>query len=378
MMVQGEMEKSLRDDLREYGLTKIVAEVYLTLLGNGALTFQGLLRRRIAAPEDLMLSLGILNHILLIGEQHFRDEIRYYATNPRISWRWQEFQFVWDRVLTLIPVDQVPKLESERDQERMLLLRRLQKSTWQVYAPRPRSSVETRRGRLLSNDGEYAHVCAEAISLAERHIVAVDSPPHTTATLPVFWSALTERCMSGVKYTRFVPIDEVFLHGLEIVARDLSEVGVDLRIVEPHLIRQRFYLVDETLLILRFPDAPDAPDAPDGMTVGRISYDKQKVGRLKQYIERLRYTALPAQDILPAIKRWAVDKAAWAGQYFSGADHRKVLTEIAQLGKFAEFEERDLPIIRDLLQVRLIREVDHERYSLIPPADASLALASSR
>jgi len=361
----------VREKLRQFGLSVPAVDVYWFLLRYGAHTYQSLLKHRVVAHDELAHALQLLEYMLLVGQQQFREKERFYATNPRISWRWQEFQFVWDRVLTLVPVDHFPTLENVRDQKRMTLLRELQRETAKVYELRKHTAIEAKRGRSLVTDGEYAQVCAEAISLAKESIIAVDSPPHSTATLPVFWSAITDRCMNGVRYTRIVPISEVFLHGIDVVARDLEEVGVDLRIVNEELIRQRFYLVDRDIFVQRFTDHRRSK------AIGRLSYSKQKVDRLRRYAEKLLSVAVPAQDLISECRNWVASRAARLSQHFGPGRHSDVFTEIAQLGKFAEFESDDLAVIRDLVEVEAIHEIDSGRYTLEVPDGAVLLLESS-
>lgn len=362
----------LLDGLFRYRLPRPAASVYVALLEFGPHTEQALLRRRVVAVEELAQALKVLREVLLlIGEQRYRGKVRYYATNPRIAWRWQEFRFIWDRVLTLVPVDEVPLLQDMRDQERLEMLRAIRADAVALFDQRRHSLVEDGRGRVLADEGEYAQACAEVISLAEREIIAIDQPPYMTATLPVFWSAITDRRAAGVTYRRYVPIEEILLHGLDVVARDIDEVGVDLQVINPATIRQRFYLVDDKFLLIKF-----ANGSTSG-SVAMLSHDRHKIQRYREWTAQAVATALPASEVLPSARRWAASLAHAAGRRFASDSHERVTHEIARMGKFAEFEPEHLPCIRDLLAEGFIEQVEPERYALAPPIDRAFSTLAS-
>lgn len=364
------VRERLRSGLLKYGLPQPSVLVYLALLEFGPHTTQTLLQRRVVSVDDIDSALNTLRYVLLIGEQHYRDKLRYYATNPGISWRWQEFRLVWERVQELVPINEVPLLGNDRDQERLSLLQKLRDDAAALFEKRRHSLVDSGRGRALTTEGEYAQACAEVISLAEREIIAVDRPPYTTATLPVFWAAITDRCAKGVRYQRYVPAEEMLQHGLKVVARDIEEVGVDLRIVDPESIRHRFYLIDSRFLLTRVSQGD-----PDN-AVARLSYDKHKIERFRQLVNRTATTARPAREVLPEAQRWASAIASEAARRF-GKEHERIVLEIAQMGKFGEFEHAHLPYIRDLLGDGIIKQVEQDRYALALPVDRAFAAAAS-
>ncbi len=124
-MIEDSTRERLHNALLKYRLPKPAVLVYVLLLEFGPQTKQGLLQRRVLAVEDIDGALATLRHVLLIGEQQYRDKVRYYAANPRIAWKWQEFRFIWDRMPTLTPIDATPPFEDDRDQERLRLLQGL-------------------------------------------------------------------------------------------------------------------------------------------------------------------------------------------------------------------------------------------------------------
>jgi hypothetical protein len=371
MPTNNSIRNSLHDGLVRYRLPQSAVLVYLVLLEFGPHTKQALLQRRVLAVEDIDSALATLRHVLLIGEQQYRSKVRYYATNPRIAWRWQEFRFIWDRVLTLTPVDAEPPLEDDLDRERLRLLRTLRADAVALFDLRRHSLVEDGRGRALATEGEYAQACAEIISLAQQEIVAVDRPPYTTATLPVFWSAITDRRAAGVAYRRYVPLEEMLLHGLDVVTRDIEEVGIDLHIVDPTVIRQRFYLVDGRFLLIKF------NNQEAGQATARLSYDKHKIQRFKELAERTVATAQPARDVLPAARRWANAMITEVSRRFGSGLHERITQDIARMGKFAQLHKEHLPIVRDLVATGVIIRTEEERYALAPPPDRDFAAFES-
>jgi hypothetical protein len=371
MSIEETIHERLCDALVCFRLPRSATLIYVTLLRFGPHTRQAVLQRRIVPVEEVDGAIAVLQSVLLIGEQRYRHKIRYYATNPSMAWRWQELRFIWDRVLTLVPVDDVPQLGDHRDQERLALLRALRTDAMTLYERRRHNVSEDGRGRVLTTDREYAQACAEIICLAGREIIAVDKPPHATATLPVFWSAITDRRAAGVAYRRCVPFEEMLVHGLDVIARDIREVGVDLQIVDSEWIRQCFYLVDGKYLVIKF--APRDTNA----AVARLSFDRHKIQRFREMGRAVFAKALPAGDILPAAWKWAERIASGAARQFGTRKHEDVALEIARMGKFAEFAPEDRACIADLLSAGVIRSVEQDRYALTEPAVRSLAALAS-
>jgi hypothetical protein len=354
-----------RDGLIAYGLPAGAADIYVALLERGPQTGQALLRSRIVSPNVLENSLSLLSSFLLIGEQRFRDRIRYYATTPRIAWRWQEFRLVWEHVKSMVPPELVPSLDDPRASARIALIRRLKFDAMKLYRAHPHTCIEAGRGRQLLTGQEYAHVSAEAMSIAESSIFAVDKPPHTNATLPVFWAAITDRREAGVSYTRCVPLSEVLLHGIDTVERDIRELGIELRLLRSEAIRKQFYLVDDKYLLAKGDTAADQP-------VGYLSFSREQIARCRELARRAIKTSTPAIEVVPALREWLASIAWRAERRLGNAADGDLLTRIGSRGKFSELGAEDEPRLARLLEGGLIVKQD-EGYTVALPTDSRFA-----
>lgn len=361
----------LRGNLKSFGLSDAAVAIYTTLLEFGPQTKQTLLSGRVVSVEDIDTGLSLLQAILLIAEHRDRRNLRYYATNPNVSWKWQEYSFVWERVRSLVDVDSEELSDDEKAQTRLRLLRSLRADAAILFDLRRHNVVDDRRGRIMTSEGEYALACAEVITMAKEEIVALDRPPHATQTLPIFWSAITDRRASGVAYRRYVPLEEMLLHGLDVVERDINEVGVDLHITDPINIKRTFYLVDNRYLLMRFV----TPSEQGGL--GRLTHDKHKIQRFRTFAEGTAARARPASAVLPHARAWVEALLGHVTDRFDHRHHAEIIDQVARLGKFADIPADSEAAVGDLLTAGLIENVDTGRYVLTPPADRDFASAAS-
>jgi hypothetical protein len=349
-----ETEAELETLLLDYGLRIPTIRLYIFLLTHGASTYQKLLRSRIVDFKDVEPSLFILSNLFLVSKQQLRDKERYYAVDPQIAWKWQEFKKVWDVLRRIVPKDTPPMFTNATDERRVALIKEIRKKSSNYFEKKPLSCVRGGRGRPQFDEGDYAHVCAEAISLASRRFLAVDRPPNDTRTLPIFWSAITERRENGVIYDRIVSVEEAFHHGLDIVKRDVKDIGIDIQFADHQLFTNTYYIVDDYCAIMR-------DDGSDDRIFSRITYDKGKILRLHKHASKLQSQSAHARELIAPLKAYAASYIANLSNLTR--EQRDMLETIASMGKFANLNGASEDALSILVQREIIVPLD-EGFSL--------------
>lgn len=212
--------------LAPYGIPDYCSFIYVFLLQRGASSYQTILASHIVQHDQLEGAISILSSIFLISKQIYRGKERFYAVDPNISWKWQEFKIIWECINELNSDPDISKILDVNDKKRIETIRELRAKCKIMYSRRPFNCVDGGKGRPQFSEGEYAQVCAETISLAAREIISVRRPPYKTDTLPISWSAITERRAAGIQIRSYVSIEEALHHGLDVVERDVSDIGI--------------------------------------------------------------------------------------------------------------------------------------------------------
>ncbi len=340
--------------LRAYGLPVPASELYVFLLTQGASTRQKILRSRVVAFDEIQPSLFLLSHLFLVAKQQFREKERYYAVDPQIAWKWQEFRQVWDVLKEIVPTGSKPAFKDAKDERRVSIIRDIRERTSDFFERSPFSCVRGGRGRPQFDEGDYAHVCAEAISLASKRFVAVDRPPNDTASLPIFWSAITERRKNGVFYDRVVSIEEAFHHGLDIVERDVNDIGIDIYFADHKLFKNTYYVVDDYCAIIRNEDRSD-------QIVSRITYDKGKIQRLLRHATQLQGQCVHARQLIDSLRSYAAKRISELPNLT--VEERDSISKIISMGKFADLRGASDDLLASLVARKLVAPLD-EGFSL--------------
>jgi hypothetical protein len=346
--------------LASIGLIGAPQRVYVELLVRGPASFQSLLKRTRAAPEDVEGALQLLQRLFLVQRQVFRDNQRFYASHPRIAWRWQELEMVWSEGLTLSSVEFSPALLDVADEKRRRLMPKLRDASMRVFHPGFHTSVTIPRGRAYPDDDEYAYACAEAIILAERRIVALQKPPFLPH-LALFWSAILDRRKAGIPYTRCATLEEVQRHGCAIVSRDMDELGIDLVVQPSSRIWRSLYLIDDRILLVR-----------DDSGARFLVHREEVVSRCRTRLASVLADATPARTVVADLRRWAVEQAqAVRSQLGAGAE--ELFLNISEGGRFADIGPLNEHNLQLLSSGGFIKREEPRGYSIIAPTEGVLA-----
>lgn len=313
-----------------FGFDRLTAQVYVVLLTRGPLPKQELLAV-FARPEALLdrsLSLLREHRLASVEYEHFRP--RYYATDPSLAWPALSTDLLWSRSSTLWPADAVPQTSDAAVEARRRLCSQLSAEAGRLH--RRHFATMTHREWDALTTAEMAQRVCEIVSTARREILAVSKSPHFPQ-VAAFWTALTNRLSQGVRYRRVVDLDEIVAHGLRIVTRDVNEWHVELRVLERHRIRHKYYVVDNACLAVFH-----GQGRPDVRGVGRISRKHHIVWRYHQRFPAYEQAAIPAALVVARL-RASADVVLRSARLNLTEMEVAWIESLVELGKFSQFHK---------------------------------------
>lgn len=347
--------------LEHAGLPRWARVIYIFLLDHGPSTRQRLLRTCPVPPEELELSLQLLQALFLVQRQLFRDSERFYASHPNISWRWQELDLVWREQLTLGAVEEAPALMVAQAEERRRLLPQIRELCSTAYKAWPYTSVTIPRGRAYGDAHEYAYACAEAILLAEDRIISLHRPP-SLPHVAIFWAAILDRRKEGIDYTRCVTLEEIFKHGLDVVTRDICEVGIRTFVVEADRIWKSLYLVDDRYLL-----AKSARQPP----VGYLIRNSEIIERHVRRAERVIAQSLDSDRVMGFCSQWLEEVGDAVGREH-GNEARDLVDRVGRAGIFCDLDAKGQRLAQSLKAAGIFRSFGGAKFAVTEPSEAVL------
>lgn len=250
LSIQNEAEEAL-SLMRQLGVARPTALLYLHMLEHGGVPNGELSSVVGMSLDSVQAALTYLNVFRLIAQDVVHDEIVYFATNPRNAWKAHDAAFYWARSMHIGDIDALPPLPEMEDETRRRRYLKLEKVCGAIYDRAAKAHDPLRhRHRDIGSSALFASWLAHLIASAQTSIVAVERPPRLPDLAPI-WVALSRRIRAGVSYTRIVGFDEILEHGLDIVDRDMTEYGIDLRLVEREHLVDAFYIIDGKRLLLK-------------------------------------------------------------------------------------------------------------------------------
>ncbi len=315
-----EAEHRLRDSMIAFGFQKNEAVLYSTILRNGAASFQQLLVATRIEPEVLRTVLRKLALLCLISELRDDDRTRFVATPPAQVWDALMFDTLW-----LTATDAVSELHSlsKPGETRTADIAAIRAEAM-ACAPNQGRSPFWYHKRFDDTD-QFALACSGALYEAQTSVVSAERPPRLPQTA-LFWPAVVACCARGVRYTRFATVDEIFVHGVDIVTRDTRDMRIDLRIAPAAAFSGSMFLVDDTTLFLF------GNDAGKGGFSARQSRNPAVIERhILRKNTRLAAAAVPFSEVIGHV----LDHVESLRSRIVGAADRSVFDRVARLGRFA-------------------------------------------
>jgi hypothetical protein len=220
---------------------------YLSVLSSGAVDFDHLVTQH---GLDQVLAGHAMEQLLLlqlVSYDFVRDKRVFFALDPQIAWKALDTDLVW-RSETLIVADTQSGGQPSRRGAAYAELAGLCGIQYECAATR--HNPLGHKHRDLAEPRQFAAWLAHAVSIASQTVIAVELPPRLPELAP-FWVALTRRLRAGVIYKRIISPGEIVEHGLDIVARDIREHAIDLRLMSFSQIRDAFYVIDGKYVLLK-------------------------------------------------------------------------------------------------------------------------------
>jgi sugar-specific transcriptional regulator TrmB len=338
-MKEGRRGAGARDDeaqllelMASFGFDRLTAQVYTVLLAHGPLPKRELLAVFSRPEQHLDSSLAALrDHRLVgVGYEHFRP--RYYATDPSLAWQAIGTDLLWSGSSMVGSADAVRQASDPDAEARRGLCSQLVVVSGRLY--RRHLIALTHREWDAQTAEELAQLVCEVISTARREILAVSTSPRLP-DVAAFWTALTDRLSQGVRYRRVADLDELIAHGLRVVARDITEWRIALRVLERDRIKHKYYVVDDAVIALFHGPSPTGVRG-----IGRISRKHQIVWRYARRFPSYEQAAIPAEFVLGQL-RLSADAVLDETRSKLGGTEVGWIESLADLGKFSQFHKEE-------------------------------------
>ncbi len=322
------MLKEVSSLLTRIGLSHEASKTYLYILSNSPV-FEPELRKRL---PDLNLKLHIqqLNAIPLITFDFDKNmNIIYYALKPDTAFKAISDQEIW----SLAPSTKSLQTSQQKEIEQFIVTcNKVGKSLLSRY--KRRSTIGLNSIRIARDSTQLATFLCETISLASSEILSVSSQP-VLPKIALIWNELQGKIKSGVTYRRIVDLWEMGYHGYEIKRRDVIESGVELRIIDRAKLERKFYIIDDTYVVLF---SPDVSKTAAFTLQGQVIKNKALSKKFRTYFHELYVDSISAVNVLEymALIRESLLKGAMKVLDDTGMTWLKTLIDY---GNFAEWPE---------------------------------------
>ena len=328
----GLIARTLRNELRTFGLTALQADAYVELLAHGAGS-TGELAARLKRPASKiddsarrLVKFGVLSE-----RQTGSGRTVWYVPHPETAWNAKAADLVWVRSTTL---DRIANLPASKDQATAVLQRRCEMIGG--LASRVgvgRTSPSSQRKFATSDPDVLAHLTSEAISEATDQVRAVSRSPRLPH-VSLIYQTIQERLAAGIPYRRIADLQEVIDHGLAVIRRDVYGDGVQLRIVDPGKVARSFYVVDKRYLVLQSADKFLEPHSTS--IAGALIRNAGTITRYRRGFDALWQKAADAKLVVDALQSQADQLLTVAADHLPLAE-QNWLDELIRWGQFSSF-----------------------------------------
>lgn len=303
--------------LTRLGFSNEAIEIYLAILSSGPTARQSSLDSAVAE----------LRQSGLVGQELLRGRPRIYAVDPATVWKAHAYDLDWQTERAPEPIHD-DWSQDERLLRKYLCLFLAESACKLGEGYR---SIHTHQTWDAQDSAEFTRLLCEALGEARKEILAVSRSPRL-ANVAAFWSILTTKIRLGVRYKRIADIDEIIDHGLNIVERDIHELGIDLSVLERTSIMHKFYTVDGTILGV-FHSRPG-----ERRGVGRITRRRQIAKRWSRRYWQYREKALPGAAVVSVLRRSGDSLLEDAARRLP-PEEVAWLRSLMEMGKFSVFHK---------------------------------------
>lgn len=325
------MTDQLVNLMRQFNFSQIAAQIYSLLLTNGPLSIEQLENAARLPRENIDRSLKRLLNLRLVSTDHQRGHPVYYATDPSLAWLAITADLVWATSTTLKPIRNLPETDNPSIEGLRLLCDKISTLAQDLY--RPQVAVLQHKERDAEGPEELAQLTCEIIYQARRQVLAVSRSPRLPQ-VSSFWTVLTSRIENGVQYRRIVDLEEFIDHGLKIVARDMEDYDIDLRLLEHDQLQYSFYVVDNRYLAVLNKPLKSLGNAKHG--VGRITNQRQIITRYRKRFDQYYATSIPGRFVVTHMRE-AGDRLLKDASLKLSPAEVLWLEDLIDFGKFSKF-----------------------------------------
>jgi hypothetical protein len=337
-----EAEQLLRDSMVAFGFRKDDAVLYGHILRGGSVSFQQLLVATRIEPDSLRQVLRKLALLCVISEQRDADRTRFVATPPAQVWDALMFDTLW-RTAT----DAVTELHvlHRPGEARTAGLAAIRSAAIALVQNQGKSPLWYRKD--FDDSNQFALACSGELYDARISVVSAERPPRLPQTA-LFWPAIVACCARGVRYTRYATVDEVFVHGIDIVTRDTKDMRIDLRFAPAAAFDGSMFLVDDTTLFLFGTDS-----GTDGFSARRSRNPAVVERHVLRKIAPLAAAAVPFAEVIGTV----IDHVDTLRSAIAGSADHAVFDLVARLGRFAVIGPEQRASAEDLVARGLLQPV---------------------
>lgn len=282
------LEKEISLLFKEIGIDENIANLYIYILTNSPVSDseikKGFKNRKIDSHIQQLSSIPLISFDLDKNMQTI-----YYAIKPSTAFKAISDQELWHRYPS---TKSLVTLQDEEISRFILNFKKIGENLDPLY--KRRSSIGINSLRIARDENQLSTFLCETISLANSEILAVSSPP-LLPKIALIWNELCKKIKLGVEYKRIIDLWEMSYHGYEVKRRDVEETGVKLRIIKKSKLDRKFYVVDDSHVVLFRPDLLRSK----GFSLeGQVIKNKALSKKFKEYFNKLWKEAIPAEDVL--------------------------------------------------------------------------------
>lgn len=318
-----ERNSDLKIVLEDLGFPEAAYKVYMFILKKGKAGISELQQTKSLSIDETKNGLKWLRKNCIVLREIDLNQIEYVIPlNPRIVSRALYSRFLW----TYYPAEEWPphKLKDLTHYWNTCCL--FSDVTAPYYQSLPKAKMN--QGLRMIPEEDLPASLSLSISNSVYEILGTTIPPWTPK-IELIWETLKERISHGIKYRRLADELTLVAFGYSINLRDVSQIGVNLRVLEHKDFDEKFFVIDNEEAFVFFPGNPGEDFKLEGM---RISM-KPLVQMYKDTFERLWSKAIPGMkviDYLCSIKKDFVSRCAEN----LTSEERKIIDGLFDYGKF--------------------------------------------
>lgn len=342
---QRSVVKNFIDHLVKFGFVYQDGLVYAFLLQHGRLTVQQLLHASRTDPSELDSSLTKLCQFCLVTEVASDGGRCFRAVDPQLSWQAFGYAALWQTAES--PTKPFDRNESA--DPKLIQIRVITSAAQALY--KSKADKVSRYRKAYDSVEEFSLDCGQALMSAQREVVASETSPRRLQT-SLFWPSIVSMRERGVVYTRYCDIEEICMHGIDVVRRDVHEMNIKICVVPRRIRRHSFFIVDGLVMFVH-----KYSEASAAKFHGTCSKNSGLIGRyLGEQIPALSKQSMLFQDIVSDLEQNIANKRTILKMENQSGSIEAVFNKIVSLGKFAPLSVLERKIADDLCGFGCLRK----------------------